>query len=298
MKKNDRQYDSPVIIISAARSGSKMLRSALAASADLIDFPYDMNYVWKYGNYSIKHDELKKENLSENIKKYIHKQFKRRLLNSSAQWVIEKSVPNSLRVEFVKAVFPNCKIIHLYRDGRDVALSAMHCWQAGASSGRVQSKKDLIRKIATFPYWSARSYLIDYAACYVDKIVSSDRHVQTWGPRFDGMDKALKEYSLLEVCGMQWANCVRSTTVELDKMVLGEDYISIRYEDLIVNPVKELKGAADFIGILDYESIKSYALNNITQTRVGLWKKELTHDEIAALERTMRGSLQNLGYEL
>ena len=51
----------PIIILGAARSGTKMLRKALASHPDLHAIPYDINYVWKYGSYQLPHDELRPE---------------------------------------------------------------------------------------------------------------------------------------------------------------------------------------------------------------------------------------------
>ena len=137
-----RSHDSPVIIIAAARSGTKMLRAALAASPVFVDFPYDINYVWKYQNYDINHDELTEENLTPTIKKFIRNRFEKLVLKKDSKRVLEKTVSNSLRVDFVRAVFPKCKIIHLYRDGHDVAADARLCWQSSALSTRIQTRKE------------------------------------------------------------------------------------------------------------------------------------------------------------
>lgn len=39
--------------------------------------------------------------------------------------LVEKSPKNTLRIPFLKAIFPEAKIIHIVRDGRDVACSLM-----------------------------------------------------------------------------------------------------------------------------------------------------------------------------
>jgi hypothetical protein len=113
MKTFTFEKESPIIIIAAARSGTKMLRAALAASPEFVDFSYDINYIWKYGNYHIPHDELTEDNLTDDVRKFIRKRFQKLLVKSNAKRVLEKTVSNSLRVDFVREVFPNSKIIHL-----------------------------------------------------------------------------------------------------------------------------------------------------------------------------------------
>ena len=53
----------PIIIIGAARSGTKILRAALSSHPEMVAIPYDINYVWKYDNYDIDHDELSMRDL-------------------------------------------------------------------------------------------------------------------------------------------------------------------------------------------------------------------------------------------
>lgn len=296
MSRLQQEYDQPVIIISAARSGSKLLRSVLAASPELLDFPYDMNYIWKYGNYSIKHDELTKDDLSEDICRFIRNYFKKHLAQNKATRIIEKSVPNSLRVGFVKAVFPDCKIIHLFRDGRDVSLSAKHCWEASAYSGRIQPKKDLLKKTLSFPITAAWPYLLDYALNYIKRTISKEEHVQWWGPYFKGMDEAIKQHSLLEICAMQWAKCVELSLQELKNLKENQDYINVRYEDLVLNPVGELQKVASFINVEDFTPIKDFAEANIKKTKVGSWKKTISSEEMESLSPFLDKYLGLLGY--
>jgi hypothetical protein len=88
-----------------------------------------------------------------------------------------------------------------------------------------------------------------------------------------------------------------------------------RYEDIVANPEKELRGILQFLG-LDYEPAvaqecgnregvpqrelawKSRALQPITTNRVGAFQDELTSDQIGMLERMGGDTLLSLGYPL
>ena len=63
--------EKPIIIISAARSGTKMLRYVLDASSDIASYPYDANYIWKYGNYNVDHDEILPRSINDGKKEKI-----------------------------------------------------------------------------------------------------------------------------------------------------------------------------------------------------------------------------------
>jgi hypothetical protein len=287
---------APVFIIAAARSGTKMLRAALASSSDFVDFPYDINYIWKYRNYDIPHDELTSEHITPEVEFFIKKQFAKLLARSKARRVLEKTVSNSLRVGFVRAIFPEGKIVHLYRDGRDVAADARLCWQSSMISDRIQSKSDLFRKIVDFPIVAAFPYLLSYLRSYLHKAVTSHKHVDSWGPRFDGIDEALRRYSLLEVCGMQWNRSISSSLEGLERLREDKDYINVRYEDLVSRPIFELTRLCEFLEIRDVEPILDYSRSNITCKYVGFWKTALGQEEILQLMPLIERGLKKLGY--
>lgn len=290
-------YLPPVMIIAAARSGTKMLRAALGQSSDFAEFPYDINYIWKFGNYHIDHDELTKHNLNEKISRFIEKQFDNTLQKDrKGKRVLEKSVSNSLRVDFVKEVFPDCRIIHLFRDGRDVAASARLCWQAPMTSGRIQSRKDLIRKIGDFPVSAASPYLLTYLNTYLARFLSSQKELRTWGPRFKGMDEAVRKYSLLDVCGQQWSHSVISSLKSLSSMRENEHYINVKYEDLVYHPVSELEKIRNFLDIEDFEPVRRYAETRITNSSVGSWQKTASLPEMDNLGPHIADAMNLLGY--
>jgi len=275
--------DSPVIIIAAARSGTKLLRAVLANSPEFIDFPYDMNYIWKYGNYHIPHDELAKEDITEETRRFIKDQFNKLLNKSNAKRVLEKSVPNSLRVDFVKSIFPECKMIHLYRDGRDVAVDSRQCWQSSMLSGNIQSKTDLFNKIIHFPIVAAWPYLLNYGLTYSKRLLKKEKQVESWGPRFEGIDEASERFSLLEVCGMQWAKSIEHCLSSFSRLEENVDYINVRYETLVRDPLTVLKTICDYLEISLNDSMAHFAKSQITDRYIGYWKENSTHPEMRSL---------------
>jgi sulfotransferase family protein len=296
MNSQKRYRTSPVLIIAAARSGTKMLRAALAQSPELVEFPYDANYLWKFGHYGVDHDELMPQDATDSVVRFIRRQFDRRLDRSAAKRVLEKSVPNSLRVGFVRAVYPECKIIHLFRDGRDVTASARECWQSSMFSQRIQSKRDLLKKIVEFPFLDAWPYLVHYAGTYGRRLVARQTHVASWGPRFKGIDDAVRTRPLTEVCGLQWARCVERSLEDLSSLKEDIDYLHVRYEDLVARPVFELDRICRFADIGDPDPIRRFAEARITDRRIGSWRNAITGDELAKLLPIIDGPNKILGY--
>jgi len=91
------------------------------------------------------------------------------------------------------------------------------------------------------------------------------------------------------------------------------DYIEIRYEDLITKPHETLGKLGAFIDHdLDYDQIQRASLGRLSETNssfreegakeklnpLGRWKERLAHADVAAIEATVGGCLQENGYEL
>ena len=292
-----KQSDHPVIIIAAARSGTKMLREVLAQSVIFAEFSYDMNYIWLYGNYQKKHDELTAADLTPDIKNFIRKRFEKLLRkNDTAKRVLEKSVPNSLRVEFVREIFPDAQFIHLYRNGLDVSADAMQCWHSSLFSQRIQKKSDLVKKILSYPYLSAYPYLKDYLSNYIVRLLSKDKSVPLWGPRYRNIDDDIKNLSLIEVCGIQWNRSVTCSTRQFLSMQENEKFINVKYEDLVRNPKEEIGRICDFVNIPDADAIIQYAQETISSDFIDFHKGVLTEEDKKILMPHIQSSLTDFGY--
>ena len=284
----------PVIILCAARSGSKLLRDVLASSKQIEVVPYDINYIWKYSNNHLFHDELNKTDLNEKITKYIRDYILKFASKKQDQYILEKTVSNSLRVEFVKSVFPEAKLIHLYRDGRDVALSALGCWTSDVLDSKNQPLKTYVKKIIEFPYFTASDYLLARCKEIAAQKFSTKSHYY-WGPRFKGVKELVATQSLAEVCAHQWVSSVERTLNELQTLQLNCDYVTVKYEDFVQKPEAEIHKLCEYIGVNDAKSVVQFAKNTVRTNSIGRWANQLESYENELLP-IMRSTLVSLGY--
>jgi hypothetical protein len=106
-----------------------------------------------------------------------------------------------------------------------------------------------------------------------------------------------------------------SSLVQKEMLRSHPNLYCVRYEDLVTNPKKELAAILDFL-CLSYEPAvaegagnlegiprrelpwKGRALERITTQRVGVFRQELTRDQIERLERLGKEVLPALGYPL
>jgi hypothetical protein len=279
----------PVIVLGAARSGTKMLRDAIAAHQAMVAIPYDINFVWKYSNYSIKHDSLTPDHVTPSSAGYVYKFFRRFSQDRPGVRVVEKTVGNTVRVDFVRKIFPSCQFVHLIRDGRDVSASARVQWEAPLNG------RQLIEKVKYCPISALPNYAVDYASSYLLRKVLQKKHVSTWGVAFDDLGALLGRYTLLEVCGIQWSRCVELAKSALER-VPAANKIEVRYERLVHNPLFEMERIMSFLGLEMSEEISLHVKQHITPEHKDKWKRQIRPEELRLLLVHISGTLERLGY--
>lgn len=234
----------PVIIVGAARSGTKLLRALVASSLEYHEVPHDVNYVWRYGSEQIIHDELSIDSATPKMKKFVRHQLNVMASKSGLSSVpfVEKTVSNTLRLPLVNAVFPNAIYVHLVRDGYSVTESSLRCWQEPTEYRRILSK------IRTFPWSSCARYAAWYAWGNLGRKFSATKQPAVWGPRYQGIQDAIARLTLPEVCAWQWRHCVEHALA--NKSIIANDrWLDLSYEELIANPSIIAKKISNFLNI-------------------------------------------------
>lgn len=94
-----------ITLIGASRSGTKLLRDALAQLAQVGRVPYDIGYIWRQGNEDLPSDILPPEQVSPRAQAFIGG-FVNRYPSGGPATVIEKTVGNTLRIPVVTRVLP------------------------------------------------------------------------------------------------------------------------------------------------------------------------------------------------
>ncbi len=105
----------------------------------------------------------------------------------------------------------------------------------------------------------------------------------------------LKEYSLLEVCGIQWDRCVTSATNAL-KDVPESRKIEVRYESLAENPSYEIKRIMNFLNLEVSEESLIHISSQIQSSNVNKWETAISQKELEELMSHIYPTIQKLGY--
>lgn len=280
----------PLIILGAPRSGTNMLRDCLATLPDMATWPCDeVNYLWRYGNARYPADDLPASLARPVVRTYIRRQFSWVAKRYGVSTVIEKTCANCLRVPFVDAVVPEARYLLIRRDGLDVVGSAMQRWTADLDVGYLMAKARFVPML-DIPYYAAR-----YAWSRIYRLFSHQERVAFWGPRWLGLEAALRSHYLDEVCALQWQRCVDA----VDEALIGIDpdrLTECRYEDFIADPAGELSRMLRELDINVDHGAVTHAVSGVRTGSVGKGRKGLSDDATERLCALVGPTLRRYGY--
>lgn len=110
-------------IIGCARSGTSILGELIAAHPE-VRYIFEAHEIWEQaGPGENDSHRLTAEHATPEVRKRIRAWFQAQ--QGTASLIVEKCPRNVLRVPFLREVFPEAKILHIVRDGRDVACSLL-----------------------------------------------------------------------------------------------------------------------------------------------------------------------------
>lgn len=280
----------PVLILGAARSGTKLMRSLVAKGSGLAEVSYDVNYLWRIGSENAPHDALAASDLSDETVARIRQEIARAAGVAAGSYdFVEKTVSNILRIPYVLKVFPEARFVVVIRDGRDVAESALRCWSERPSVGY------LLTKAASFPWTKCFGYAKRAATGAVARAMGKGESA-IWGPHYPGIEVDLAHHDLLEVCARQWAACMDAYAASRHRLAPGR-FIEIHYEDLVEAPEEEAERLAEFLKTERPAAFVDFVRSTVQSGRVGA-RSALAEADRVRVEDLLARALVRWGYPL
>ena len=277
-----------VILAGAGRSGTTILKDVLSKHKDINCFEFEMNALWKMGNEKIKHDRLILRNLEKAKKKTIKRFILKASKKSGSKIFIDKTVANVMRLHFISELLPNAKIIYLERDGRAVAISASKRWESKEKNS-YYLKKFLAMPInarITIIFNKLKSFLL---------LISKNKKSSTWGALWPNYECSIKNKSIIEKSAIQWNESIFAAKNDL-RLIDNKRYIKVKYENILKNPIEEIKNIIQFLELDFYSKYKNDLNNMFDKERADAWKNNASIQDIQKIETIQRSLLLELGY--
>lgn len=183
---------------------------------------------------------------------------------SGSKFVGDKS-PNSLHngktIDFTHRIYPDAKIIFIIRDGRDATLS--HRFQAFIDGTAHLNRRD----------WRIR------------EAFKNDPD------RFRAPDKSLFTPQGIRRYAENWVENIQ-TTISRGKALYGENFYSLRFEDLLSEPVEKLTEIWSFLGAEEFPE-RAEALNQLMNSnRDAKWQQKKAGAMADEIPKGQTGSWQ------
>jgi len=311
-------FDQPIVVIGAARSGTDLVAGLIASHPDVF-LLREPNFVWKYSNAGLGHDMIPASRATPKVREYVRGRFGRHLIASGRPRLCEKTPANALRLPYVLAILPEARIVHIVRDGRDVAVSARKMMRGQmrkvsrrelAPSGKASSRHEgplgvvsragqVLRRVRNrsrpgFPLRDTLHYVPDFVSNALAQMDLKDHAV--WGPRIPGLRKLLKSHTLIEVAALQWRMCIDHVGNFLAHHPEVPSH-EIRFEHLCEEPMTATRELLRFCELEPMPSVEARA-ERILPATPRSFERELSKAEVDLIHGHIAQRLVELGYEL
>ena len=300
-----------VFIVGSPRSGTTILGEMLGRHQGICQW-YEPYFIWDHHFRHWPHDERSADDARPAVVAQIRRDFRRYRNRSGAALIVDKSPRNSLKIPFIKAIFPQARFIHLLRDGRDATLSIHREWQRRRQIVNDPERNRRFNYGRAFgvlqdwlgrqPLWEdrLRSLWFETHGHLVDKTKHLNRKrwhgAVGWGPRFRGWERQYDDTRLLRFNALQWLKCVEAVRDAWGNISPARR-LEIRYEDMLRDGRRIVSEIIAFTG-LDASGSFLDALPEMHKNNFNKWQREFTPDQLTMVRSVLDPMLGRLGYDI
>jgi LPS sulfotransferase NodH len=269
--------EAPVFIVGSPRSGTTALFDLLARAAGVTSLGGESHLLWeafhREGSRGWRSHALSAADVARGEPRAMYWAISR--LGSGRY--LDKSPRNSLRIEYLNALFPDAQFVFLRRDGRAAVSSLITGWRS-----RDRRFPELALPVP----------------------VSIEGH-EGQGWRFvvpPGWQDYAAGKTLAEVSAFQWVAST-SAILEARERIEPARWVDVAYEDLVASPVTEAAQIFGAVGLELDEGALEHAAElatraskvTVTEPRQGKWREE-NPVEVQSVLHLIGPTLKRLGY--
>jgi LPS sulfotransferase NodH len=268
----------PIFVLGAPRSGTTLLFRILQASSRVATWwPGEAHEVWEAEHHPALRgwtsNELGADDATPETVKRIVREFY--LTVGGRKRLLDKTPRNSLRVQWVDAIFPDATYVFLKRDGRDTVNSLINAWRSPRYK-TYQLPEPLSVPGVDGRWWK----FVLYPGWEADRSAPVER-----------------------IAAKQWSASIEGILAAREG-IDDSRWTEISYEDLVDDPVSEAERLTKFLDLpfeqevrSKAEGLKTTAYNTVTPPERGKWRRE-NPEEIRSILSVIEPAMTKLGYSM
>lgn len=276
----------PIIFVGTQRSGTTWMGDVFARHPDLAYWS-EPRHVWTAGNAYRPDDVLTERDARSSVVRRVHRTFDRFVRSAGKARLCEKTPSNCLRLRFIRAVYPEAKIIVVVRDGRSVIRSTSEIMGRNVPAWRIGQ-----RAVET-PVWEWPAYFPRAARTVSRKLLG--RGLDFWGPRPPGWRQWVRSDPRDVVLAKQWAATVSQAVDDAQRMDPART-LQFQYEDLMARPREIMQRIVDFAELANADALVEHVARTADPARQNKWRDALDAETLALIRPHMEPTLNRLGY--
>ena len=257
-------YDRPVIIVAAPRSGSTALFETLAVTPQLTNPGGEAHWLvegfqlFRPGAPGVDSNRLTADRLTPEIALAMKSRLAEKLVDAAGERadarsvrLLEKTPKNALRIPFFNALFPDARFVFLWREPEENVSSIIDAWRAGGWVTYPQ-----------LPGWDG-----------------------PWSMLLPPGWQGLKGKTVPEIAACQWATTNQIIMDDLEQLPPERRHV-VRYSDFLADPAAVIRGVCAFAD-LEFDAALGertgaalpVSRHTLTPPEAGKWKKNAAEIE-------------------
>ena len=276
----------PIIIVGTHRSGTSFLGHVFDRHPD-VAYWEEPRHVWVRGNANTPDDVLGAEGARAGVVSKIHKAFDAYMRKHGGSRFAEKTPSNCLRLDFIEAVFPDARYIHIYRDGRAVVCSTKEMVHTGTPEARWVVQRLLGTPPTEWPSLASRLMLTIGSKL-------RGKGMSFWGPRPRGWKEWMSEPEVVKL-SRQWRGTIEPV-LDFRERVDPARWFEISYEDFVSDPESRVREMFDAAGVNQDAGTLEWVRERADPSRQEKWRERLSEEELGQMRPILEETLGRLGY--